>query len=177
MCLQIKHKPQLGNVCGNFQANTSLYSILTFSLNAINHFYRFSPTLYQMQTKSTGKTKYKNFYLWLKKRTWSLPEIFARPQITGYRIIKIYLFIISSHSVMSDSFRPHGLYSPWNSPGPNTAVGSLSLLQQIFPTQELNRGLLHCRWILYQLSYEETETKKFHCTNSICDKKNPKKII
>ena len=36
----------------------------------------------------------------------------------------------------------------------NTGVGSLSLLQQIFPTQELNRGLLHCRWILYQLSYQ-----------------------
>ena len=31
-------------------------------------------------------------------------------------------------------------------------MGSLSLLQQIFPTQESNRGLLHCRWILYQLS-------------------------
>ena len=35
----------------------------------------------------------------------------------------------------------------------NTEVGSLSLLQWIFLTQELNRGLLHCRWILYQLSY------------------------
>ena len=35
----------------------------------------------------------------------------------------------------------------------NTWVGSLSLLQQTFPTQELNWGLLHCRWILYQLSY------------------------
>ena len=35
----------------------------------------------------------------------------------------------------------------------NTGVGSLSLLQQIFPTQELNWGLLHCRWSLYQLSY------------------------
>ena len=34
----------------------------------------------------------------------------------------------------------------------NTAVGSLSLLQRIFPTQELNHGLLHCRRILYQLS-------------------------
>ena len=34
----------------------------------------------------------------------------------------------------------------------NTGVGSLSLLQQIFPSQELNLGLLHCRWILYQLS-------------------------
>ena len=36
----------------------------------------------------------------------------------------------------------------------NTGVGSLSLLQLIFPIQELNWGLLHCRWILYQLSYQ-----------------------
>ena len=36
----------------------------------------------------------------------------------------------------------------------NTEVGSLSLLQRIFLTQELNQGLLHCRSILYQLSYE-----------------------
>ena len=35
-----------------------------------------------------------------------------------------------------------------------TGVGSLSLLQRIFLTQELNWGLLHCRWILYQLSYQ-----------------------
>ena len=36
----------------------------------------------------------------------------------------------------------------------NTRVGSLSLLQGIFPTQELNWGFLHCRQILYQLSYQ-----------------------
>ena len=36
----------------------------------------------------------------------------------------------------------------------NIGVGSLSLLQRIFPTQESNRGLLHCRQILYQLSYQ-----------------------
>ena len=42
---------------------------------------------------------------------------------------------------------------PWNSPGQNTGVGSLSLLQGIFPTQESNWGLPHCRRILYQLSY------------------------
>ena len=36
----------------------------------------------------------------------------------------------------------------------NTGVGSLSLLQRTFPTQESNQGLLHCRWILYQLSYQ-----------------------
>ena len=38
---------------------------------------------------------------------------------------------------MSDSLRHHGLYSPWNSPGQNTGVGSLSLHQGIFPTQGL----------------------------------------
>ena len=43
-----------------------------------------------------------------------------------------------SHSVISDSLRSHELYSPWNSPGQNTGVGSLSLLQGIFPTQGLN---------------------------------------
>ena len=55
-----------------------------------------------------------------------------------------------SLSVISDSLRPHGLHSPWNSPGQNTGVGSLSLLQEIFPTQGSNPGLSHCRWILYQ---------------------------
>ena len=41
----------------------------------------------------------------------------------------------------------------------HTEVGSLSFLQGIFPTQELNQGLLHCRWILYQLSYEGSPTR------------------
>ena len=49
---------------------------------------------------------------------------------------------------------PHGLYSPWNSPGQKTGVGSLYLLQGIFPTQGSNPGLQHCRQILYQLSYK-----------------------
>ena len=53
-----------------------------------------------------------------------------------------------------DSLQPHELYSPWNSPGQHIGVGSLSLLQWIFPTQGSNQGLLHCRWILYQLSYQ-----------------------
>ena len=43
-------------------------------------------------------------------------------------------------------------YSPWNSPGQNSGVGSLSLLQGIFPTQGSNLGLLHHEQILYQLS-------------------------
>ena len=46
------------------------------------------------------------------------------------------------------------MYSPWNSPGQNTGVGSLSLLQGIFPSQGLNPSLPHCGWVLYQLCYQ-----------------------
>ena len=49
---------------------------------------------------------------------------------------------------------PHGLYRPWSPPGQNSGVGSLFLLQGIFPTQESNRDLLPCRLILYQLSHQ-----------------------
>ena len=59
-----------------------------------------------------------------------------------------------SLSVVSDSLWPRRLHSPWNSPGQNTGVRSLSLLQGIFPTQGLNPGLLHCRQIFYQLSHK-----------------------
>ena len=59
-----------------------------------------------------------------------------------------------SHSVVSDSCNPMDYYSPRNSLGQNTGVGSLSLPQGIFPTQGSNPGLPHCRWILYQLSHK-----------------------
>ena len=57
-------------------------------------------------------------------------------------------------SVISDSLWPLGLYSPWNSPGQNTGVGRIFLLQGIFQTQGLNPGLPHCRQILYELSHK-----------------------
>ena len=53
-----------------------------------------------------------------------------------------------NRSVVSDSFRPPWLYSPWNSPGQDTGVGSLSLVQGVFQSPSLP----HCRWILYQWS-------------------------
>ena len=61
---------------------------------------------------------------------------------------------------MSDSLWPHGLYPagllcPWSSPGKNTWVGFCTLLQEIFPTQGSNPGLLHYRQILYCLSHQE----------------------
>ena len=74
----------------------------------------------------------------------------------GVLYIYTYIHMTESEngSVVSDSLRPHRLYSPWNSPGQNTGVGSLSLLQGIFPTKGSNPGLQHCRRILYQLSYD-----------------------
>ena len=69
---------------------------------------------------------------------------------------------------MSVSLRPHGLYSPWNSPGQNTGVGNLFLLQGIFPNQELNLDLLHCRQILYQLSYKGSPIASIHKYNYSC---------
>ena len=57
-------------------------------------------------------------------------------------------------SIVSNSLQPNGLYSPWDSPGQNTGVGSLSLLQGIFSTQGWNPHLLHYRWIIYQLSHK-----------------------
>ena len=58
---------------------------------------------------------------------------------------------------MSNSLQPHGLYVAsvhGDSPSKNTGVGCHALLQGIFLTQELNRGLLHYMQVLYQLSYQ-----------------------
>ena len=83
-----------------------------------------------------------------KSRTW----------LSNWTTIEMVWLYLSereseSHSVVSDSLWPHGLYSPWISPDQNTGVGSLSLLQGILPTQGLNSGLPHCRRILYHLSH------------------------
>ena len=111
-----------------------------------------------------GRKAMKNLGSMLKSRDITLP--------TNVHIVKAMFFPVvmygceswtikkaavkwgESHSVMINSLQPSGLYSPQNSPGQNTGVGSCSLLQQIFPTQGLNPGLLHCRQILYQLSHK-----------------------
>ena len=73
-------------------------------------------------------------------------------KVINYQLLHVYES--ESHLVVSSSLRPHGLYSTWNSPGQNTGVGSLSFPHEIFPTQGLNPGLLHCRKILYQLNHQ-----------------------
>ena len=57
---------------------------------------------------------------------------------------------------MSNSLQLRGLNTARSSPGQNTGVGSLSLLQGIFPTQGSKPGLPHCRQILYQLSHKRS---------------------
>ena len=58
----------------------------------------------------------------------------------------------------------------------NTGLGSLFLLQRIFLTQESNRGLLHCRWILYQLSYWGSPLISLCRTDDISQEIKPKCI-
>ena len=61
---------------------------------------------------------------------------------------------VSSESDSHSVVRPHGLYSPWNSPGQNTGVGSLSLLQGIFPTQDRTQVSCIVARFFYQLSHK-----------------------
>ena len=59
---------------------------------------------------------------------------------------------------MCDSLRAHGLYSPWNSPGQNTRVGSLSFTRVSSQPRDRTQ-VSHCRQILYQLSYKGSTSK------------------
>ena len=79
----------------------------------------------------------------------------------GWRCASQWLGLNMCGSVLSDSLWPHG--HPWNSASQNTGVGSLSLLQGIFPTQGSNPGLLHCRRILHQLSLRGSPEQVNHC--------------
>ena len=60
-----------------------------------------------------------------------------------------------SRSVLSSSLQPHRRYSPRDSPGQNTGVGTFSLLQGIFTAQGSNPGLLHCRQIFLPAEPQE----------------------
>ena len=77
-----------------------------------------------------------------------------------------------SHPVVSDSLRPQGLQPtrflcPWKFSGKTTGVGCHLLVQEIFPTQGWNPGLLHCRRILYPLSH--LGSLILCCSVTLCD--------
>ena len=81
---------------------------------------------------------------------------------------KVCVCVYVSHSVVFDSVRPCGLqparfFCPWNSPGRHTWVGCHFLLQGIFPTQESDPGLLHCRQTLHCPSHQETPRESLGC--------------
>ena len=98
------------------------------------------------------------------------------------------LLLLFSHSVASDSLRPHGLqpaklFSPWESPGKNTGVGChfllqgdlpdpgiMPVLQGIFPTQGSCLYLLHYRQILYLCAtWEALSCTELHFSELFCE--------
>ena len=111
------------------------------STNNIYGLFIFFLTLHSLRDPSS-QTRYWTCILGNKGMNWTTREL---PQW--------FVKWSESRSVVFDPLWSHGLYSPWNSPGQNTGVGSLSLLQGIFPTQGSNPGLPHGRQILYQLSH------------------------
>ena len=95
---------------------------------------------------------------WSKGQIWTIDS----PGREGI-LSPVYLISLPSQKVKmkviqsSPTLQLHGLCSLWKSPGQNTSVTSLSLLQGIFPTQGSNSGLAHCKQILYQLSTRVTQ--------------------
>ena len=101
-------------------------------------------------------------------------KILYRLSHQGSPIISLKVKVkVDSRSVVSDFLQPHCPYSPWNCPGQKTGVGSLSLLQGVFPTQRSNPGFPHCRRIFYQLNHKGSckksiiykNIKSLHCTS------------
>ena len=91
------------------------------------------------------------------RRLFSSKSLQPESLYPEFWLCDLLTFQSESCSVVSESLQPHGLYRPWNSPGQNIGVGSISLLQGIFPTQGLDPGLPHCRQILYQLSHSSVQ--------------------
>ena len=70
-------------------------------------------------------------------------------------VLVLVQLLVVFDSLWSHGLKPTSLLCSWGSPGKNTGVGCLFLLQGIFPTQGSNPDL-HCRQILYQLSHQES---------------------
>ena len=110
--------------------------------------------------RAESEEEVKNFLMRLKeesekaglKLSLQKSKIMASSPITSWQISQLSLL------VMSNSLGPHGLQptrllQPWDFPRKNTGEGCHFLLQEVFLTQGLNPGLLHCRQILYPLSH------------------------
>ena len=104
--------------------------------------------IWQLNYKESWVTKNWCFWTAVLEKTLGSPLDCKEIKIANPEAVS------ESHSVVFDTLWPLGLYSPWNSPGQKIELGSLSLLQGIFPTQGSNPVILCCRWILYQLSHK-----------------------
>ena len=133
---------------------------------------RLTPIVSVMPGKSHGQRSLVGYSPWNAKEPQGVGQAWVKLEILGNgwrgyredkfsfpqpRFYAVYTQLLKgseseSRSAVSISLQGHRLYSPWNSPGQNTGVGSLSLLRGIFPTQGSNPGLPHCRRILHQLS-------------------------
>ena len=86
--------------------------------------------------------------LFTTSTTWEAPQRIMYCVVL-FLVAQSYLTLCNPMDCSQPGFSVHG-----DSPGKNTWVGCHALLQGIFPTQELNPGLPHCRWILYHLSHK-----------------------
>ena len=86
-------------------------------------------TLFKIKLHPTWENK--NHYFKSRSTFWTqnvVSQVICWPHCRGLTL-NHFESESETHSVVSDSLWPHGLYSPWNSPDQNTGVGSLSLLQ------------------------------------------------
>ena len=123
---------------GYFQQNVC-FSLFIFTLYIINDIFFSSKCVFELVREVKIPVK----------KYWKERSLFSVKRVS------------ESCSVVSDSLRPHGLQPtsllcPWNSPGKIIGVNHHFLLQGIFPSQGLNRSLLHCRQILYLLGHQRS---------------------
>ena len=110
---------------------------------------------FECRVPKNSKKRYESLPQWSMQRNRGKEEngkeqrsLQENQRYQGNISCKVKVSESESRSVVPNSLQPRGLFSPWNSPGQNTGVGSLSFLQGIFPTQRSNLGLPHYRQML-----------------------------
>ena len=103
-------------------------------------------------------------YHLMQRWSWRRKQKFVVEKSSGFefQLLALCMLVSQSSPTLCDPMvQPTRLLCPWNSPGKNTWVGCHSLLQKIFLTQWSIPGLLHCRQILYHLSYREVQKRSW----------------
>ena len=104
-------------------------------------------------------------HVWLFPTPWIIQSVeFSRPEYwSGWPFLSPGVLPNPGMEPRSSTLQVDSLPAEPRGKPKNTGVGSLSLLQGIFLTQEWNRGLLHCKQILYELSYEGSLKADYTC--------------